>query len=47
MYGEEIKFELRGDDLKMIEAIKDYIPLFEREDIWSWLCYLENTIKGE
>lgn len=41
-----IQFDLRGDDLKMINDIKDYIPT-DREDIWGWLCYLENEIKGQ
>lgn len=40
-----LNFELRGDDLKIINDIKKYIPLTEREDIWSWICYLENEIK--
>lgn len=40
-----INFELRGDDLKIINDIKQYVPLLEREDIWSWLCYLEGEIK--
>lgn len=39
-----MEFELRGDDLKILEEIKKYIPS-EREDIWGWLCYLEAEIK--
>lgn len=42
----EIVFPLRGDDLKMIEAIKEQFD-FDREDVLSWLCYLENTIKKQ
>ncbi|MDP7981383.1 hypothetical protein [Bacillus multifaciens] len=39
-----MKFDLRGDEIKIIEAIKEYVPI-EREDIWSWLCDLESEIK--
>lgn len=38
------KIETRGDDIEIIDSIKDYIPI-ERQDIWSWICYLENQIK--
>ncbi|WP_346938090.1 hypothetical protein [uncultured Clostridium sp.] len=38
------KIETRGDDIEIIDSIKDYIPI-ERQDIWSWVCYLENQIK--
>lgn len=51
MRDEVLNFELRGDELEIIKDIKNYIPLEEREDIWSWLCYFENEIqtlkKGE
>lgn len=39
-----IKELMRGDDIEIINSIKDYIPI-ERQDIWSWICYLENQIK--
>lgn len=38
------KIKLRGDDIHILNDIKEYIPI-EREDIWSWICYLENIIK--
>lgn len=38
-----IEFELRGDDREIIHEITQYIPI-EREDIWSYLIYLENCI---
>lgn len=38
--------ELRGDDLKIINEIKKYVPV-NREDIWSWLCYIQNSIKDD
>lgn len=41
-----MKFELRGDEKEMIDAIKDYIPS-EREDIWSWICYFQNELPIE
>ncbi|MDK7418609.1 hypothetical protein ABR763_22435 [Bacillus cereus] len=39
-----MEFDLRGDEIEIIESIKSYVPI-EREDIWSWLCYLEVEIK--
>src|SRR5690606_17758141 len=41
-----IKFELRGDDLQMIRKIKQYSSI-DNEDVYSWLCYLENKIKEQ
>lgn len=38
-----IKFELRGDDLQMIDKIINKIDI-ENEDIHSWLCYLKNEV---
>ena len=45
-FSKVVNFELRGDDLKIINEIKKYIPL-EREDVWSWICYLENSFIEE
>ncbi len=39
-----MELNLRGDELKIIEAIKEYVPI-EREDVWSWLLYVEFEVK--
>lgn len=39
-----LSFDLRGDELEIIESIKTHIPSI-REDIWSWLCYLQGEIE--
>lgn len=44
--NKSINFELRGDDLQMIKKIKQYTAI-ENEDVYSWLCYLENEIKEQ
>lgn len=43
-YDDLLLFELRGDELKILNETKKYIPT-EREDIWSWICYFEKSIK--
>lgn len=37
-------FDLRGDEPKIIQDIKGYIPV-EREDIWGWLCYFQRELE--
>lgn len=44
MKSKLFSLEIRGDELKIINDIKKYIPN-HREDIWSWICYFENEIK--
>lgn len=41
-----VKFECRGDELKIINDIKSYFNS-DREDILSWLYYIEGEIKRQ
>lgn len=38
-----LKFELRGDDYKMLEDLKKYISE-DREDLLSWISYIQSDI---
>lgn len=38
-----LNFELRGDDFKVLEELKTFIPK-DREDLLSWVSYLQSDI---
>ena len=42
----KVEFELRGDDVEMLDKALSFVPV-ENEDIWSYLCYLKSCINKE